>query len=130
MTCTIIGLVVACSGAPVNTTSAQSLALLRQQQPAIVNVQVPERPADATGPDTPERALAIMKLHEPKIVLVPILDEEVGVSPDHSAIHQPQRRFGESPWWWSELYDPWWYEPWVAKPWQLEPVPAALPRWW
>src|SRR5262245_39373569 len=129
MTCTIIGLVVACSGAPLNTTSAQSLALLRQQQPAIVNVQIPERPADAIGPDSPERALAIMKAHEQKIVLVPILDEELAVRPDVSAIHEPQLKFGQSPWWW-KLYDPWWYEPWVAKPWQLEPIPEPLPRWW
>jgi hypothetical protein len=128
MTCTIIGLVVACSGAPVNTTPAQSLALLRQQQPAINNVQVPERPAEATGPDSPERALAIMKQHEQKIVLVPILDDELAGGPDVSAI-QPRRKFGQSPWWW-KLYDPWWYEPWVAKPWQLEPIPEPLPRWW
>jgi len=127
MTCTIIGLVVACSGAPVNSTPAQSLALMRQQQPAL-NVQIPERPADAVGPDSPERALAIMKQHEQKIVLVPILDEEAGVRPDAQAIYHPRLKFGESPWWW-KLYDPWWYEPWVAKPWQLEPIPEPPPHW-
>ena len=124
MTCTIIGLVVACSGAPIKTTPAEALALMKQQESRIVDVQIPDRPAGVTGPDTPERALAIMKQHESKIVLVPIPDDEpVRVAPDNSSIERPRRRFGESPWWWSELYDPWWYEPWVAKPWQLEPRP-------
>jgi len=126
MTCTIIGLVVACSGAPLNTTPAQSLALMKPQAAAVVDVQIPERPATATGPDSPERALAIMKQHEQKILLVAIPDSGFAVSPDVSTIQQPPRRFGESPWWW-KLYDPWWYEPWVAQPWQLEPTSDVLP---
>jgi hypothetical protein len=127
MTCTIIGLVVACSGTPVRTTPAEALALMKQQAAQIVDVQIPNRPADATGPDTPERALALMKQHEPRIVVVDIPEEPDRVAPDTSSIERPRRRFGESPWWWSELYRPWWYEPWVAKPWQLEPRPEPFP---
>jgi hypothetical protein len=127
MTCTIIGIVVACSGAPIQTTPPEALALMKQHEARIVEVQIPGRPADATGADTPERALAIMKQHETTIVLVPIPDSRVRVAPDSSSIDSPRRRFGEAPWWWSELYSPWWYEPWVAKPWQLEVRPEPFP---
>jgi hypothetical protein len=124
MTCTIIGLVVACSGAPVQTTPAQSLALMKAHAAETVDVQVAERPAGTTRRDTAAEALALMKQHEPKIVVVPNPYRPiVATRPEISSGESRRRRFGESPWWWSELYDPWWYEPWVAKPWQLEPRP-------
>ena len=81
MTCTIIGIVVACSGAPIQTTPAEALALMKQQEARIVEVQTPGRPADATGADTPERALAIMKQHETTIVLVPIPESRAASRP-------------------------------------------------
>lgn len=131
MTCTIIGVIVACSGAPVQTSPQQALALMKRHATEIVEVQTAERPVGVTRPNTPEESLALMKEHETKIVVVPIPYEPFdAASPYAPSVESPRRRFGESPWWWRELYDPWWYEPWVAKPWQLEPVPAALPRWW
>ena len=124
MTCTIIGLVVACSGAPVRTTPEQALALMKTHATRVVDVQPPDRPADVSRPNTAEESLALMKQHEKKIVVVPIPYEPIDeASPQTPTIESPRRRFGESPWWWRELYDPWWYEPWVAKPWQLEPRP-------
>jgi len=122
MTCTIIGLVVACSGVHVGTTPEQALAIWTQNATAQVAAQSPQQPPQATRPNTAEESLALMKLHERKIVLVPVPDW-----PDRAVRQEaPQQRplkFGEQPWWWKELYDPWWYEPWVAKPWQLQPVP-------
>ena len=124
MTCTIIGLVVACSGAPVQTTPAQSLALMKTGAIEVVDAQTPDRPAGVTRPNTPEEALAIMRQHETKIVPVDIPYGPNGVTDANiHSIERPRRRFGESPWWWSELYDTWWYEPWVVKPWQQEPRP-------
>jgi hypothetical protein len=124
MTCTIIGLVVACSGAPVQTTPEQALALMKRHAAEVVEFQVPDRPADVTRPNTAEESLAIMKAHERKIVLVDAA-RRYPATTDES----PRRRFGESPWWWKELYDPWWDEPWVVKPWQLQPVPEPCCGW-
>jgi hypothetical protein len=123
MTCTIIGLVVACSGAPLETTPAQALALMKQRETKIVDVQIADRPAGVTRPDTAAEALALMKQHETQFITVDIPDSQFVTRPETPSLQKRQRRFGESPWWWSELYDPWWYEPWVAKPWQLEPSP-------
>ena len=123
MTCTIIGLLVACSGAPLETTPAQALALMKQHETKIVDVQIPDRPAGVTRPDTAAEALALMKQHETQFIAVDIPDSQFVTRPETPSLQRPQRRFGESPWWWSELYDPWWYEPWVVKPWQLEPSP-------
>lgn len=124
MTCTIIGVVVACSGAPIQTTPDQALALMKQRAAAIVEVQTPERPAGMTRPNTAEESLAIMKQHEKTIVLVDVPYPDVDAArhyPDQVPTDAPRKRFGEQPWWWKELYDTWWHEPWVAKPWQLEP---------
>jgi len=129
MTCTIIGLVVACSGAPVQTTPAQSLALMKTGAIEVVDAQTPDRPAGVTRPNTPEEALAIMRQHETKIVPVDIPYGPDVTGPQTQSVETPRRRFGETPWWWSELYSPWWYEPWVVKPWQLEPLPEpCCPR--
>jgi hypothetical protein len=129
MTCTIIGLVVACSGVnAAASTPEQALAIWTQHDAQVVNSRTAEPPVQATRPNTAEESLALMKLHEKKIVLVPIPDWPA------AAVRQdapPQRplKFGQSPWWLKELYDTWWYEPWVAKPWQLEPLPEpCCPR--
>jgi hypothetical protein len=107
MTCTIIGLVVACSGAPVQTSPAQSLALVKAGAIEIVEAQTPDRPAGVTRPNTPEEALAIMRQHETKIVPVDIPYGPYVTGPQPQSVEMPRRRFGESPWWWSELYSPW-----------------------
>jgi hypothetical protein len=131
MTCTIIGLVVACSGAPVQTTPAQSLALMKERAAQIIDVQVPDRPAGVTRRNTPEEALAIMKEHETKIVPTDLLYRPIAVAqPNTIWFQSPRKKFGEAPWWWSELYDSWWYEPWVVKPWQEQPVPEPCCGWW
>ena len=123
MTCTVIGLVVACSGAPVQTP-AQALAMMKQHAAEIVDVQIAARPEGLTRPDTAAEALALMRQHQTKISNFEMLESPVRTArPDLPFFQKPRQRFGESPWWWSELYDPWWYEPWVAKPWQLEPRP-------
>jgi hypothetical protein len=129
MTCTIIGLVVACSGTPVQTTPAQSLALMREHAIEIIDAQTPERPAGVTRRDTPEEALALMKQHETKAVDVRMLDILLAPRPYTPSIQWPRRKFGENPWWWSELYDSWWYEPWVLKPWQEQPLPQPCCGW-
>ena len=123
MTCTIIGLVVACSGVHADTTPAQALALMKRNAVEIVDVQTPERTAGATRPNTAAEALAIMKEHEQKIVVAPIEYWPADVSRQGFEHARHARKYGESPWWWSKMYDTWWYEPWVVKPWQEEPVP-------
>ena len=121
MTCTIIGLVVACSGVHVGTTPEQALAIWTQNATQVV-APSPQEPPQVTRPNTAEESLALMKLHEKKIVLVPIPDWPADAV-RREVPHQRPLKYGESPWWWKELYDSWWYEPWVAKPWQLEPIP-------
>jgi hypothetical protein len=129
MTCTIIGLVVACSGVHADITPAEALALMKRNAVEIVNVQTPER-VGPTRPNTAAEALAIMREHEAKIVAYPIAYPPADVvRPDveHASF---ARKFGESPWWWRELYDTWWYEPWVVKPWQEQPIPEpCCGRW-
>jgi len=96
--------------------------MMKQRAADVVDVQIVERPQGLTRPDTAAEALALMKLHQPKIASLETLESVVRVDRrDTPFLQKPRQRFGESPWWWSELYDPWWYEPWVAKPWQLEP---------
>jgi hypothetical protein len=123
MTCTIIGLVVACSSVHADISPANALALMKRNAVAVVDIQTPERAAGPVRPNTPAEALAIMKEHEQKIVVLPIpyIPEDV-TSPDIERARHA-RKFGESPWWWRELYDTWWYDPWVVKPWQDQPIP-------
>lgn len=131
MTCTIIGLVVACSGAPVQTTPTQSLALMKARALAVAEAQVPERSAGVTRPSTPEEALEIMRQHETKSVDVETYRPILVSSPFAWSFQNPRRRFGEQPWWWSELYDTWWYDPWTVKPWQEQPIPEpCCGGWW
>ena len=123
MTCTIIGLVVACSGVhSAASTPEQALAIWTQHDAQVVKSRAPEPPAQATRPNTAEESLALMKLHEKKIILVPIPEWPAAAVRQDAPPRRPLK-FGESPWWWRELYDPWWAEPWVAKPWQLQPLP-------
>jgi len=131
MTCTIIGLVVACSGAPLQTSPAQSLALMKAHALQVTEAQVPDRPAVVTRPNTPDEALAIMRQHETRIVVDASYPPLVAASPIAPFFQTPRRRFGESPWWWSELYDTWWYDPWTVKPWQQQPIPEpCCGGWW
>ncbi|HUK37008.1 MAG TPA: hypothetical protein VLV86_24000 [Vicinamibacterales bacterium] len=124
MTCTIIGIVVACSGAPIQTTPAQALALMKPRAAEVLDVQQSDRPAGVTRPDTAAEALALMKAHEPKIVAFEVPHDAADVARSRTwSTHSPRRRFGESPWWWRELYDTWWYDPWTVKPWQEQPYP-------
>ena len=131
MTCTIIGLVVACSGVHADITPAEALALMKRNAVEIVNAQTAERPAGVTRPNTPAEALAIMKAHEEKIVPAEFAYyEPAGVVRPDVLAKRPARRFGESPWWWRELYDTWWYDPWTVKPWQEQPIPEpCCGRW-
>jgi hypothetical protein len=107
-TCVINRLVVACSGIDVGTSPAEAAALLKPHETKIVDVRIPDRPPAMRRPL-----------------------EFDWRDPSNTEFARPRKKFGESPWWWSELYDPWWAEPWVAKPWQLEPRPEPLPElWW
>jgi hypothetical protein len=102
-TCTINRRVVTCSGIAVGTTPAEAAALLKPYETKIADIQILEGPPDGRNPWR-------------------------FAAPSNTEWTQPRKKFGESPWWWSELYDPWWAEPWVAKPWQLEPRPEPRPE--
>ena len=125
MTCTIIGLVVACSGVHADLTPSDALAVMKRNAVTVVDIQTPETAAGPVRPNTAAEALAIMKEHEQKIVVRPVLYTPEDVANPDVAGSRHTRRFGESPWWWRELYDTWWYDPWVVKPWQEEPIPEG-----
>jgi hypothetical protein len=113
-TCTIIRLVVSCSGIDVGTSPTEAAALLKPHE-TIVDVLVPDGPPAARRPlDFDWR-----DVHQDRLRFA---------VPSNIECIQPRKKFGESPWWWSELYDPWWAEPWVAKPWNLEPPPQPFPE--
>ena len=110
-TCTINRLVIACSGIDMGTNPAQAAAMLKPYETKIVDVLLADGPPSIGRPDVDWRDVNQDRWRD---------------------FIQPRKKFGESPWWWSELYDTWWAEPWVAKPWQLEPVPEPFPfpeRW-
>jgi hypothetical protein len=106
-TCAINRLVIACSGIDMGTNPAQAAAMLKPYETKIVNLPIPDLPRVVRRPSEFDWRDA-----------------------SSTEFVQPRKKFGESPWWWSELYDAWWYEPWVAKPWNLEPRPEPLPEVW
>jgi hypothetical protein len=106
-TCTINRLVVACAGIDMGTNPAQAAAMLKPYETKIVAVRIP---SDVEWREANPQRLRFAR--------------------SHTDFYQPRKKFGEWPWWWSELYDPWWYEPWVAKPWDLQPGPEPFPQWW
>jgi hypothetical protein len=114
-TCTINRLVIACSGIDMGTNPAQAAAMLKPYETQIVDVLVPDGPRAVRRPSDVDWR----DVHQDRLRFA-----------DHSNIEciQPRKKFGESPWWWSELYDPWWAEPWVAKPWNLQPLPEPFPE--
>jgi hypothetical protein len=114
--CTINRSAVACSGIAVGTTPAEAAALLKPYETKIADIQIFE------GPPAGRRPLAFDRRD--------VNQDWRFALPANTEWIQPRKKFGESPWWWSELYDPWWAEPWVAKPWQLEPRPEPLPELW
>ena len=116
-TCAINRLVIACSGIDVGTSPAEAAALLKPHETKIDDVHIPNGPPAARRPlDFDWREVN--------------QDRWRSAEPFDTGSVQPRKKFGESPWWWSELYDPWWAEPWVAKPWQLEPRPEPFPERW
>jgi len=104
-TCAINRLVIACSGIRMGTTPAEAAALLKPHETKIDDIQLPDSSPVVRKPS-----------------------ELRYTAPSDTEFVHARKKFGESPWWWSELYDSWWYEPWVAKPWTLEPRPDPLPE--
>jgi len=115
-TCTIVRLVVTCSGIDMGTNPVQAAEMLKPYETKIVDVLLPDgssamrRPLDVDWRD--------------------VFQDRSRFARSHADFVQPRKKFGESPWWWSELYDTWWAEPWVLKPWQEEPRPEPLPELW